>query len=120
MFLPKGLLPHGADGSVPVCGFRRGPPHPTLLPGLVEHLDVLQLHADARPELHGVRGVVLAASLYGAVCVSSNDKHRENKRINQKQDLNGNKNAPNTRQAGLGIMDHIPEGQPLAGITGKS
>lgn len=107
------------DRSPFACSGVAPPPH-TLLPGLVEHLDVLQLHADARPQLHGVRGVVLAAPLYGAICVSSNDKHQENKRMNLKQDLNGNKNAPNTCQIGLGIMDHIPERQPLAGIPRKS
>lgn len=50
----------------------------TLLPGLVENLDVFQLHADAGPELHGVCGVVFATSLYGAIGMSSNDKHQEN------------------------------------------
>lgn len=47
----------------------------TLLPGLVEDLDVFQLHADAGPELHGICGVVFAASLYGAIGMSPNKKN---------------------------------------------
>lgn len=47
---------------------------PTLLSGPVEHLDVLELDADASPELHSVCGVVFVASLNGAVCVSPEQK----------------------------------------------
>lgn len=48
-----------------------------MLPGLVENLDVFELHADASPELHGVRGVVFAASLYRAVCMSPNKEKKK-------------------------------------------
>ena len=48
---------------------------PTLLPVPVEDLDVLQLHSDARPEVDRVGGVVLAASLDGAVGVSPAQTH---------------------------------------------
>lgn len=46
----------------------------TLLPGLVENLDVFELHADAGPELHGIRGVVFAASLYRTICMCPSKK----------------------------------------------
>lgn len=94
-----------------------------MLPGLVENLDVFQLHADAGPELHGVRGVVFATSLYGAICMSSNGKHQENKNGKLKQESNHYriKHGPKVMSywTGLGIIDHIPEKQPLAKITRK-
>lgn len=48
-----------------------------MLPGLVENLDVFELHADAGPELHGIRGVVFAASLYRTICMSPNKKNQK-------------------------------------------
>lgn len=47
---------------------------PTLLPGPVEDLDVFQLYTNACPELHGICSVVFAASLDGAIGVSSAQK----------------------------------------------
>ena len=46
-----------------------------MLPGAVEHLDVLELHADARPQRHGLGGVVLVPSLDRAVGVRSAHIH---------------------------------------------
>lgn len=48
-----------------------------MLPGLVENLDVFELHADAGPELHGIRGVVFAASLYRTICMSPTKKTKK-------------------------------------------
>ena len=48
----------------------------TLLPSSVEDLDVLELYANASPELNGVGGVVLAASLNGAVGMSPGQKDK--------------------------------------------
>lgn len=53
----------------------------TLLPGLVENLDVFELYADAGPELHGIRGVVFAASLYRTICMSPNNNKRTIRKI---------------------------------------
>lgn len=47
---------------------------PTLLPGPVENLDVFQLHTDAGPELHSICSIVFAASLNGAIGMSSKDR----------------------------------------------
>lgn len=47
---------------------------PTLLPGPVENLDVFQLHTDAGPELHCICSIVFAASLNGAIGMSSKER----------------------------------------------
>lgn len=52
-----------------------------MLPGLVENLDVFELHADAGPELHGICGVVFAASLYRTICMSPNNNKKTIRKI---------------------------------------
>ncbi len=49
----------------------------TLLPGPVENLDVFELHPNTSPQRHGVCGVVLAASLYGAISMRPGPKEAE-------------------------------------------
>lgn len=49
---------------------------PTLLSGPVENLDILQLHSNASPELHGISGIVFASSLDGAVGMGSKKRRQ--------------------------------------------
>lgn len=52
----------------------------TLLPGPVENLDVFELHPNTRPQRHRVCGIVLAASLYGAISMRPGSK--QTKKLN--------------------------------------
>lgn len=45
-----------------------------MLPGPVENLDIFKLHTNASPELHSICSIVFAASLNGAICMSSKEK----------------------------------------------
>lgn len=91
-----------------------------MLPGLVENLDVFELHADAGPELHGIRGVVFAASLYRTICMCPNKKNiRKIKTLkrNRSPVTVESKYGTTPSNTGFGIIHPIPERQQLAKLT---
>lgn len=57
--------------------FKTNTPVLTLLPGPVENLDIFKLHPNTSPQRHGVRGVVLAASLYGSISMGPGSEQTE-------------------------------------------